>query len=206
MQNLRSVQPIVEEVFHLDEGVSLIPFCRLDGSPHFSDIHLAQVFRRIVREETVSRVFYDGSIVNTSDFIRFFKNHDREIFFVEHNGREVGFFWLEKFRHKTSFINYCFYREYWGENALHISRVSIDFLFERKDCHGEFLIDMLLGLTPSTNKLAIKFLLKNGMTVLGKMPKMLFDVKKGTNVDGVFSYKQRSKNGKIKFPTFLMIH
>ena len=192
--------------FQMRHGLNIIPMYEENGSPNFSDILLAQLFRRIVREDTLDKIFYDGSIRNTNDFIQFFRNSEHEIYFVEYKGKEVGFFWLNSFKHKSAFINYCFYKEFWGDKALKISRLTIEFIFQRKDQHDEHLVDVLLGLTPASNKLAIKFLLKNGMTTIGKIPGLLYDASTGAIVDGILSYKQRQEKGTIKIPTFLFIN
>lgn len=146
-------------------GLSIMPFYNKGGAANFADNSLAQIFRRIVREESVAKIFYDGSVRNSADFIRFVRNRENEIFFVSYEGREAGFFWLNRFRRKAAFITYCLYKNFWGADAFLISRECIEFIFARKDGHGEYLIDVLLGLTPANNKLAVKFLLKNGMTV-----------------------------------------
>lgn len=196
----------VKTVFQMKNGLDIIPFHEKNGGRNFSNDYLSQTFRRIVREETMKKLFYDGSVRNTTDFIKFFRDGEKEIFFVEYDGKEVGFFWLNKFRHKSAFINYCFYKEFWGEKALEISKQTIDFAFSRKNSEGEHLTDVLLGLTPANNKLAIQFLLKNGMTVSGKVPGFLYDAIEEITVDGIFSYLQRDNKSTIKFPTFLFIN
>lgn len=201
---LATKQP-TKTVFRMKHGLDIIPFYGKNGAQNFSNEHLAQVFRRIVREETMKKLFYDGSVRNTTDFIRFFRDPEKEIFFVEYDSKEVGFFWLNKFRHKSAFINYCFYKEFWGEKALKVSKQTIVFIFGRKDKDGEHRTDVLLGLTPTNNELAIQFLLKNGMTVSGKVPGFLYDAIEETTVDGIFSYLQRDTASTVKFPAFLFV-
>ena len=198
-------QPL-NTVYQLLNGLSIIPFYDNDATANFSDTSLAQAFRRIVREESVTKIFYDGSVRNSADFIRFVRNRENELFFVSHDNREAGFFWLNRFRGKATFITYCLYKDFWGDEALLISRKCIEFLFARKDSHGEHLIDVLLGLTPATNKLAVKFLLKNGMTVLGKVPGLLYDASAEATVEGIFSYIQRNKSASLKMPSIFFVH
>ena len=193
-------------VYQLLNGLSIVPFYDKDGTPNFSDTSLAQVFRRIVREESVTKIFYDGSVRNSADFICFVRNRENELFFVGYDGREAGFFWLNRLRRKAAFITYCLYKDFWGDEALLISRKCIEFLFARKDVHGEHRIDVLLGLTPANNKLAVKFLLKNGMTVSGKVPGLLYDAGAEATEDGIFSYIQRNKSASLKMPSIFFVH
>ncbi|MBU0729790.1 MAG: hypothetical protein KKE17_04230 [Proteobacteria bacterium] len=197
----------LKTIFRMNKGIDIIPFYENDGTQNFSDRYMAQVFRRIVREETIYKVFYDGSVRNTTDFIEFFRDKGIEMFFVEFNGKEAGFFWINKFKNKSAFINYCYYRDFWGGDSLEISKLTIEFIFGRKNLHGEHLVDVLLGLTPANNKLAIQFLLKNGMTIIGKVPGMLYDSGEGINVDGIFSYKQRNPQSSLaKITSFLFFN
>lgn len=205
---MQTSQALQEQVFQtaiqMVNGPDILPFRTECGEPTFSDTHLAQVFRRLVREETLAKVFYDGAIVNTTDFINFFHNQENEIFFVQEKGREVGFFWLNRFRHKSAFITYCFYRDFWGRHTLGISRATLDFIFSRTDQYGEHLTDVLLGLTPADNKLAVKFLLKNNMTILGRVPGFLYDHRQGKSVDGILSYRQR-QNAAVRLPSLFFV-
>lgn len=198
--------PPIKSVIHLEDGIALMPLSEKKNSSALSDTFLGQVFRRIVREESVYKLFYDGSVRDTRDFIEFMRNPENEIFFVNQNGKEVGFFWLGNFRQKSYFINYCFYKEFWGDAAQAISRVCIDFIFKRKNAHGDYLVDVLLGLTPANNKLAVKFLLKNGMTILGKVPGFLYDSIEDKTVDGIFSYRQRDMKTTLRLPSIFFVN
>lgn len=190
---------------HPKKGVEIISFHENSNSLKFSDKYIAQIYRRIVREDTVNKVFYDGSVRNSADFIDFFRDKTIELFLVEYDGKETGFFWLNTFAQKSAFVTYCFYKAFWGEKALEISKSCIKFIFSRKNSHGEHLYDVLLGLTPANNKLAIKFLLKNGMTVLGRVPGFIYDAIEDIKVDGIFSYIQRNNKSTIKIPSFFFI-
>ena len=199
MQSCQSLpEQIIPTIIYMETGPEIMPFRNESGAPNFSDTHLAQVFRRLVLEETLNKVFFDHAITNTTDFIKFFDNQENEIFFVKARGRQVGFFWLNRFRHKSSFITYCFYRDFWGRQALEISRAALDFIFSRTDAYGEHLTDVLLGLTPANNKLAVKFMIKNNMTILGRVPGFLYDHRQGKSVDGILSYRQRQGNGSVR--------
>ena len=180
----------------LINGLEIIPFFREGNTYNYSDLYLGQVFRTIVMERTAHRVFYDGSVKNTAEFIDFLKRENLSVFFVVFKDEDVGFFWLRTFVQKSSFINYCFYKSFWGNESLKISQSCIDYVFHQKDSYGEHLVDVLLGITPANNKLAISFLQKNSMVVIGKIPKLITDYRYNKIVDGVLSYKNRSKSQK----------
>lgn len=189
------------------KGLEIISFNEKDDKQRYSDKYLAQVFRRIVREETIYKVFYDGSVRNTNDFINFFRGKEKDLFFAEYNGKEVGFFWLKPFMNNSAFISYCFYKDFWGDKAMQISKECIEYLLNHKDEHGQYTLDILMGLTPASNKLAIQFLLKNGMSIMGRIPNMLYDVNEDAMVDGIFSFLQRnSSKSLLNFTSLFFLH
>lgn len=180
----------------LINGLEIISFFKEGNTYNFSDPYLGQVFRTIVMEGSAHRVFYDGSVKNTIEFIDFVKRKDVSVFFVKFKDEDVGVFWLSTFIQKSVFINYCFYKAFWGKESLKISQACLDYILHEKNAYGEYLVDVLLGLTPANNKLAISFLQKNGMTVLGKIPDLIADCHYNKTVDGVLSYKTRGKSQK----------
>lgn len=186
-------------------NIEIEVYCKSRNNYNSSDTHLAHIYRRIVREKTLLTVFYDGSIKNTKDFINFFERENNELFFVNYNGKEAGFFWLNRFVQKSAFITYCLYKDYWGKKSLEISQDCIKALFNKRDSHGDHLLDVLLGLTPSNNKLALKFLSKINMTIVGKIPGIIWDAKTEKTVDGVLSYRLRANQPESFFSNILML-
>ena len=197
-------QKVPETVYSNEKGIKISPCSHEPGRHWFTDEYLAQVYRRIVSEETVHKVFHDGSVKNTNDFIKFIRNKDNEIYFVEYDGKEAGFFWLTRFLQKSAFIGYCFYKNFWGRKTLTVSQLCIDYIFNKKDEYEQFALDVLLGLTPANNKLAIKFLLKNGMTVLGKIPGILYNYTENAATDGILSFKHRNCKSKYTLASFFL--
>lgn len=175
--------------------ITITRYCQLGEGYNFSDKHLAGIYRRVLREKSIHKIFFDTKMANTEDFISYFKDKNLDFYFVSYNGQESGFFWLKKFFPRASFITYCLYKSFWGEHTLKISQTCIDVLFKRKDQRGNPEIDILMGLTPASNKLALKFLSKNGMKIVGNIPNLIWDDQKEKLVDGVLSYRHRENGG-----------
>lgn len=185
--------------------VEIILYNDQDGDYNFSDTYLSQVYRKIVLEKTVYRAFYDVTLRDTRDFVSYCKRRDIEFFFIRFKGEDAGFFWLTPFVAKSAFIRYCLYQQFLGEQSLIISRDCIKAIFNRKNQHGEHKLDVLLGLTPANNKLGLKFLSKNGMTVAGKVPGLVKDIREDKPVDGIFSYLPRENGNSKKTLGFFLI-
>lgn len=167
-----------------------------NGMANFSDPYLRQVFLRIAVEGTLHKINFDKKINNNIEFIAFIKQKKHSVFFVKAGEEEVGFFWLTKFNQKSAFINYCLFKNFWGRKSIKISQICIGYILGRKNANGDYLLDILLGLTPINNRLAVSFLIKSGMQVLGKIPGICTDYHNNKVVDGLLSYKTRDTSKK----------
>jgi hypothetical protein len=196
---MKIIHNSISEVESNIEGVFLVPYFHTGEDYNMSDSYLSQAYRRTVIEKAIHKIFYDGTIKNTNDFISFFKQEDIELFFVYYKGEEAGFLWLSPFVQKSAFITYCLYKNFLRESLV-ISQACINGIFSRKNKDDEAIFDTLLGLTPASNKLALKFLRKNGMEVVGKIPGLIFDNAKNKSIDGIISYLSRSQKKKNIFP------
>ncbi len=175
------------------QNLTITPYNRVEkGKVNFSDTYLKQVFLKIAVEGTLHKIYFDTKINNNIEFIAFIKQKQHSVFFVKAGEKEVGFFWLASFNQRSAFINYCFFKKFWGRDSLKISIFCIDYILEKKKANGDYMLDVLLGLTPINNRLAINFLIKNGMQVLGKIPGICTDYHQNKVVDGLLSYKTRN--------------
>ncbi len=120
-------------------------------------------------------------------------------------GEHVGFFWLSPFIQKSAFISSCFYKAYWGKESLKIGQVCIDYILHDQNAYGKYLVDVLLGLTPANNRLALRFSKKNDMTIIGKIPGLKTYCRNNKTIDGVLSYKTRETSQKMFFNAFSLL-
>ena len=179
------------------DKITFMPFRGEAEKYSFQDSYIAQLYRRVVRDGTVTNVFYDGSIQNTNDFLDFFKNKNNEIYVLFYEEREAGFFWLNNFRQRTSFVTYCIFKDFWGKKALEIVQNGISQILNRKNEFDEYITDVLLCLTPVNNKWVIQFLTKAGLTTLCKIPKCI--ALHGREVqDGVLFHISREGDSGLK--------
>jgi hypothetical protein len=185
--------------------IDLLPYVNQVGEYNMPDSFLAQAYRRTVIEKSIHKVFYDGSIQSSKEFIDYFKQERIELFFVYYRDEEVGFFWLSPFVKKSAFITYCIYKNFLRQSLL-ISQACIRGIFALEDEHGDKRLDTLLGITPADNKLALRFLTKIGMTVVGKIPGLICDAGIEKGDDAILSCLSRpGKNKMGMFSTFLGI-
>ena len=191
----KNISKIVQEI-------TITPFRTEEGVEFFSDTYLRQVFLRIAIEGTLHKVFFEKKINNNEDFIAFTRQKQHSVFFVKSGEEDAGFFWLTRFNEKSAFITYCFYKNFWGKKSLKVSKYCLDYLLEKKNVRGDYQYDVLLGLTPVNNRLAINFLIKSGMQVLGKIPGIFTDYQQNKGIDGLLSYKNRDTSKMVGYSIF----
>jgi hypothetical protein len=79
-----------------------------------------------------------------------------------------------------------------GGKSVCVMLESFKYWFGFKTNEGGTMFDVILGLTPSYNRLAVKFLKRVGMTVLGEIPKIRSIEGRNVDRDGaVISYITR---------------
>ena len=198
---------MTKNIYKYIQEVIITPYRAENGRVNFPETYLRQVFLRIAVEGTLEKVFFDKKINNNREFIAFVKQKNHSVFFVNLGDEEAGFFWLTRFNQKYAFINQCLYKNFWGKKSLKVSKFCIDYILDRKNAKGDYLHDVLLGLTPVNNRLAVSFLIKSGMQVLGKLPGIFTVYHQNKVVDGLLSYKTRDTSklagSSIFFPHFI---
>jgi hypothetical protein len=60
-----------------------------------------------------------------------------------------------------------------------------------KDWDGRYYHDVITGLTPSCNRLAVRWIQKIGMKITGEIPNVIWDAENQKSVPGVISYITR---------------
>lgn len=78
--------------------------------------------------------------------------------------------WLTDIGINSAWAHHACFPCTWGKNSVDVMRESFRYWFNFADGDGRPMFDVLLGMTPSYNRLAVKFARKVGMTVLGEIP------------------------------------
>ena len=81
-------------------------------------------------------------------------------------------------------IHFTMFKESWGRkrNAVAVARHFVSYVLTRRDAEG-FLLDTLYGLTPTSNRLACRFVQQAGMEKIGILPNAVSLFFKGRQTD-----------------------
>jgi hypothetical protein len=130
-------------------------------------------------------VFYDGRIKSPQEFKELLQKPSHVAVFFFEGLEPLGFAWLNSFSGNVAFGHFCGLREAVGRTS-EIGREVLRYWM------GNFtFLDVIFGLTPKNNRLAVKFIQRIVFTVLGDVPNVIYDAYAGERVPGVLSYFAR---------------
>jgi len=172
-------------------SIELVQYCEVDGIRSFPDSLLKSIFVKMENEGLVSKAFPEGDVQTAEDFLYCMKSNANRLFLIFRDNKEIlGIVWLNGFRARSAYMHHCLFKKVWGKDSPEIGKDVLNKLLSLKDAQG-YIFDVLIGMTPANNKLAVKWLEKIGLTILGEIPNAIWDRKSGKSVPGIVSYAQR---------------
>lgn len=142
----------------------VIPLVYYDGLPTFRDSDMINFYHRTIDEELNDSMFFDGGIKNVSDFLTYMKSNNVLFLTLNIDGKTAGFGWLSHFDQKMARGHFCIFKEFWGR-PIHDAF---------NEMAGQILqytgLDLIMGIIPSVNIKAVKFVLKCGYRLVGEIP------------------------------------
>jgi hypothetical protein len=121
-------------------------------------------------------------------FIAFFKSEARACWLVFYDGRLAGWVWLDDFGHRTARIHFCFFK-WLSKNRLTVQvGKEILWLLLNTEFRNGIRLEAIRGETPSFNKLALRFIQKVGLRIIGEMPSAAYRHQDGVTYPMVYSF------------------
>ncbi|MFM8892005.1 MAG: hypothetical protein ACKOTB_10370 [Planctomycetia bacterium] len=147
---------------------------------------LARVWRRLGDEQKVQQLFYGGGISSPETFLRFMRSPDIAACLVldEASREPVLIAWLTNIGNRSAFAHYGVL----GRPRRAAGLSVLEYWRSFRDPSGEPVIDVLLGITPDTHRLALRVLTIMGFTSLGTVPRYCDTAYDGKRTGGVISF------------------
>lgn len=141
-----------------------MPYAHYDGIPTLRDSDIVALWERMREDGTTDIVFYDGIIDDQYKFLAYMKSSRVQLFIGKIEGKTMGFGWLSHIEAKMARIHFCVFKRFWGAGVHSIvNRFASDILRQTG-------LDIIMGIIPSWNVKATKYVEKCGYTILGEMP------------------------------------
>ena len=168
--------------------MKIIPYVLIDGARSIPDSVAEGVYNDMVEKGLARTMFFGGRVTDAKSFLQFLKTPSNVVLTVWNESRIQAMAWLNNFGSNYAFGHFCFWPETWGKSTINIGKQILDFWFGFKKGDGEHLLDVILGFTPASNRLAIRFIKKIGLTAAAEIPDMKFG---GDREGAVISYIRR---------------
>jgi len=172
--------------------ITIVPYVELEGIYTVPDETVKAVFFKMHLDGTWGTVFYDGLTNTPEDFIALLRSPMNYPVFVLVDGIVGGVAWLNELRNNHGTAHFVVFKEHWGKNSTAMGKEVLQYWFSFKHEDGKPVFDVILGVTPSEYKPAIRFVTSLGFRVVGEVPKVIYNAYTKTNSNAVLSYCERA--------------
>jgi len=167
----------------------LYPYCEIDGLNTFRDSEIKDLYFRMISEG--SNIYIDNRIANGDDFLRHMK-YGAALYVAYYDDELFGFVYLDDFATKSAKIHFCVFKEFHGTVAnIESCKEAIKIILSTKGILDQFMYDVLVGIIPSNNRVAIRFIGKIGGKISGVIPGAIWNAKEQASTDGTVVYFMR---------------
>ncbi len=170
----------------------LIPYVKIDGQWTIPDALMKGLYSLMVQEGTAEVVFYSGTVKNEDEFVKACQlDGTHTVVLLEEAGEPAAIGWLNNFMGATAHAHWLCFKRIWGtEKTDEAIRKTLEYWFHF-EVQGKPLFDVLLGIYPEDNRFIDQFARKAGFTVLGTIPKLLYNFWEQRKVGAVISFIER---------------
>lgn len=155
------------------DRIALIPYSNLDGTWTLDDAVVLEAGRRAERQGILGVVFPDRKVSTAEEFLQMMQSPANLPVFAFHAGRCAGVAWLNGIGSRHAFGHFLFLKESRGEIAREAGGLFLRYWKSFRD-GDEPVLDVILGLVPTDNEPAIRFVQELGMVRLGDIPKIAY--------------------------------
>lgn len=154
--------------------IQLLPYTSINGEYTLSDTVLRGFWDQLVEDGTATIIFSDGLIDNAEDFVKYAKTNSNLPVFAFIDKKIVGLAWLNSISGKHAFGHFAMLKNIWGKDTTEVGKEIIKYWFALPGVNGGPLFEVILGLVPTVNQRAIKYIQRIGFKTLGSIPSMLY--------------------------------
>jgi hypothetical protein len=171
--------------------------CMMKYKTFVAEVELFSVYELMLDSKALSSVFYDGSCQSFSAFLEMFSQPDMHYWLLYYEGQLCGIAWMNGMVNKRAFAHFCMLKNVYGRRSdgmsksVAIGRFCLASWLNHKGDDGQYLIDVLVGITPERNKMAIKWVQRVGFVRAGTIPFAVWMGDSGESEPGVLSYATR---------------
>ena len=140
---------------------------------HLSGVRMATVadaYDEMVESGVLTATFYGGSVKSFDDFMGYVFAPANHFWFLFYEGALSGFSWVNGLEGKAARGHFCMFPRVYGKKSITLGRFVAANLVRHKDSDGKSLLDVVVGVTPKRNVVAIRWIKRIGAVVRGEIP------------------------------------
>lgn len=158
---------------------------------------VVEMYNSLLRDGNLKTVFYDVDVASEEKFLSYFDEPGRFLFPIVLDGVPQGAGWIDTLEARSARIHFFTLKECYGSGkSVPATRACLKYISQlvREDMTPMF--DCIWGFTPAANKLALRFIKRVGMEVIGTLPCGAYIDELGKSVDVVVSHLnlERARN------------
>ncbi|MDD5189447.1 MAG: hypothetical protein PHE50_00210 [Dehalococcoidales bacterium] len=175
----------------IEHDIKIVPYVKIDGMFSIPDEWSISVFNKIKKDGLFEKVFYDGEVRTQEDFLNLLKSPVNYPIFILVDGILLCLAWINDLHSNHATVHFYTFKESWGRHSMAMGQKAIEYWFNFKKEDGSNRFDVLLGITPSEYKSVHRFIEKIGFTILGEVPKVLFNIYTQQRMGAMLSFCTR---------------
>lgn len=167
--------------------------CIMAYKSHVDNDTLERIYDLVVESGHQAQVFYDCRCSNHDEFFKVMVNPDMHYWALYYEGNLSGFAWLNGRVGKSAFAHFCMFKNVYGRSrdgvskSVELGRFVVAHWLRHTDGKGEYLLDVLIGITPKCNRMALKWIQRIGAVRRGEIPYGAWMEATGKSEDAVLS-------------------
>jgi len=137
---------------------------------------LEAMYDLMVESGQKASVFYDCRCSTKGDFFEMMNNTNMHYWALYYEGNLSGFAWINSIVGKSGFAHFCMFKNVYGRSSdgvsksVELGRFVVSNWVRHTDRNGEYLLDVLVGITPKRNRMALKWVQRIGAVRRGDVP------------------------------------
>jgi hypothetical protein len=146
----------------------LIPYAKVNGEWTLPENFVRAAFQQMRLEERVSTVFFDGTVPSEDVFFKVMQLTTNVAVFVLRGKELLGVAWLNGWQGDMAFGHFYFMREASrSQSTIEMGKAILDYWASFPT------VKFVLGVVPSFNKFALRFVQKIGLIKVGAIPNLI---------------------------------
>lgn len=135
-------------------------------------------------------MFHDGTIATCLEFVEYVTS-SYVMFWVVYCGNEpLAFVWLNRIEQTYAYLHFGVFKKWWStEESVEAGKQVLEMLLVEEFGGGKPMFELILGMLPSWNRHAIRYIRRLGAKIIAcEVPHLMWSVFHGKSINGTIVY------------------